>query len=233
MLRCNGRSTGSVAMDTADILFIAADRREFAGAMRFWRNIRPAKLRPEQLPVHWARSAVWKDKRILAIANGAGPHRSAHAAQAAPYRTLVNIGFCGALDPKLRIGDIVAGDWWLQPRTSKPFTAGRIASIDHIAQTAEEKKRLRATGAIVVEMEAAGLEKLPCYCIKSVSDLADESFANDLNSVLQPDGRLNVARLLMYACLRPFSRIPELKRLQQRAEIASNNLGEFLESCEF
>jgi hypothetical protein len=215
-------------MDTADILFIGADPREFTGAMRFWRDVKPVKL-----PVHWARSAVWKKKRVLAIANGAGPHRAAHAAGAARYSVLVNVGFCGALDPSLRIGDIVAGDRWLQPHTSKRYVSGPLASIDYIAQTAEEKSRLRATGAIAVEMEAAGLEKLPCYCIKAVSDLAGESFANDLNGALRPDGRINVPRLLLHACLRPFSRVPELKRLQRRAEIASNSLGEFLASCEF
>jgi adenosylhomocysteine nucleosidase len=215
-------------MDTADILFIAADPREFAGAMRFWSEIRPAEL-----PVHWARSAIWKNKRILAIANGAGPHRSAAAERVASYRLLVNMGFCGALDPKLRIGDIVVGDRWLKPRTSSSYVPGPIASVEYIAQTAVEKRRLRDTGAIAVEMESAGLEKLPFYCIKSVSDLADESFANDLNGVLQPDGRASVSKLLFHACLRPFSRIPELRRLQRNAGIASNSLGEFLESCEF
>jgi nucleoside phosphorylase len=213
---------------TADILFIAADPREFAGAMRRWSKVTPLKL-----PVHWARSAIWKGKRIVAIANGAGPHRAAQAAYAFPYKVLVNLGFCGALDPRLKIGDIVVGDWWLQPRSRKTYVSGRIASIDHIAQTSEEKRQLRDTGAIAVEMEAAGLEKLPCYCIKAVSDLADETFENDLNAVLRPDGRMNIPLLLFKACLWPVPRFRELKRLQERSEIASNSLGDFLESCEF
>jgi hypothetical protein len=215
-------------MDTADILFIAAEPREFAGAMRFWSDIQPAKL-----PVHWSRSAIWKKKRIIAIANGAGPNRSAQAAAAASYETLINIGFCGGLDPKLKIGDIVVGDSWLQPRAANPHTVGRIASIGRIAQTGEEKHRLHAAGAVAVEMEAAGLGSRPFYCIKSVSDLADETFANDFNAVLRPDGRMSVPKLLLNACFSPFSRLPELKRLQRRSIIASNTLGEFLESCEF
>jgi hypothetical protein len=215
-------------MDTVDILFIAADPREFEGAMRYWRKVKPVNL-----PVHWARSATWRKRKILAVANGAGPHRAARAARVAPYKVLVNVGFCGALDPKLQIGDIVVGDWWLQPRSSKPYVAGRIASIDHIAQTAGEKRWLREKEFVAVEMEAAGLDELPCYCIKAVSDLADETFANDLNKVLEPDGRINIPKLLLHACLRPFSRFPELKRLQQRATLASYQLGEFLDSCEF
>jgi adenosylhomocysteine nucleosidase len=215
-------------MDTADILFIAADSREFDGAARFWTDVQPVTL-----PVHWARSALWKNHRIVAIANGAGPHRSAEAVRAVPYRILVNLGFCGALDPQLRVGSIVGGDAWLQPRTTLQHFTGPIASIPHIAQTASEKRRLRDTGALAVEMEMAGLAGRPCYCIKSVSDLADESFANDLNAVLNPDGKMNIPKLLLHACLRPASRFPELIRLQKRAKLASNTLGEFLESCEF
>jgi hypothetical protein len=216
-------------MDTVDIVFIAADAREFEGAMHHWADVQPLML-----PVHWARSATWKGKRIVAIANGAGPRRAAQAASVARFKTLVNLGFCGALDPVLQIGDIVVGNGnWRQPRTFRPHFKGAIASIDHIAQTAFEKRALRQTGAIAVEMEAAGLAGLPCYCIKSVSDLAVESFANDLNSVLNPDGRMNIPKLLWNACLRPASRFPELIRLQERSKLASNTLGEFLESCEF
>ena len=215
-------------MDTADILFIAADPREFDGAAKFWTNVKPVPL-----PVHWARTARWKNRRIVAIANGAGPHRSAEAARAVPYRTLVNLGFCGALDPRLQVGSIVVGDAWLQPRTSHQHSTGPIASIAHIAQTAAEKRELRDTGALAVEMEVAGLAGRPCYCIKSVSDLADESFANDLNAVLNRDGRMNIPKLLLNACLRPATRFPELFRLKNRAQLASNTLGEFLESCEF
>jgi purine-nucleoside phosphorylase len=215
-------------MDIADILFIAADPMEFAGPMESWRNVQVL-----QLPVHWARTAYWKKKRIVAIANGAGPHRSAEAAHACPHKTLVNIGFCGAVDPRLKVGDIVVGDWWLQPKSSRPYISGGIASLDHIAQTAEEKRELRQGGYIAVDMEIAGLEGRPCYCIKAVTDLASETFANDLNAVLQPDGKMNITQLLLFALLRPLSRIPELKRLQRRAQIASNSLGDFLDTCTF
>ena len=66
--------------------------------------------------------------------------------------------------------------------------AGPIASIDHVAQTVAEKRQLRKTGAIAVEMEAAAvLErarawKVPFYCVRAVSDRASEGFALDLNA---------------------------------------------------
>jgi hypothetical protein len=215
-------------MITADILFIGAEAREFEGAMGYWTDIQPLIL-----PVHWARFATWRGKSIVAIANGAGPRRATQAASAVGFKTLVNVGFCGALDPALKIGDIVVGDAWRQPRTYRAHFKGPIASIDHIAQTVNEKRQLRHKGAIAVEMEAAGLAGLHFYCIKSVSDLAVESFANDFNSVLNADGRVNVSKLLWKAWLRPASRFPELIRLQERSKLASSTLGEFLDSCEF
>jgi nucleoside phosphorylase len=215
-------------MDTADILFIAAEPREFDGARRHWSSVKMLSL-----PVHWSCTATWKSKKIVAIANGAGSRRAAMAESVAPYRVLCNIGFCGALDGALHVGDIVVADGWLTPRSTGRCVMGRIASIDHIAQTVEEKQRLRAAGAIAVEMESAGLENVPGYCIKSVSDLADETFANDFNAVLKPDGRISIPHVLMNACLRPFSRFPELMRLRKRSKIAADSLGDFLESCEF
>jgi hypothetical protein len=215
-------------MVTADLLLIAAEPIEFEGVMKYWASVQPLAL-----SVHWARSATWKGKRIIAIANGAGRKRAAQAASTVSTKALVSLGFCGALDPALRIGDIVVGDAWRQPRTHLPHFKGAIASIDHIAQTAGEKRELRKTGALAVEMEVAGLSGLPCYCIKSVSDLAVESFTNDLNSALAPDGRMNIAKLVLHACLKPLPRFAELLRLQQRAKLASHTLGEFLESCEF
>ncbi len=215
-------------MDTADLLFIAAEPREFDGAVKFWSDVRPLKL-----PVYWSRAATWKSNRVVAIANGAGQARAAGAVKAVPYQKLCNIGFCGALDAKLQIGDIVVGDAWLQPKTKRRHTVGLLASLDHVAQSREEKQQLRATGAVAVEMEASAFRYLPCYCIKSVSDLAEETFANDLNAALQPNGRFSIPTLLMNACARPIVRFSELKRLQTRSRIASDTLGEFLDSCEF
>jgi hypothetical protein len=188
-------------MDIADLLFIGAEPMEFEGATRYWQNIEPVAL-----PVHWARRARWKDKHIVAIANGAGARRSALAASTVKFERLVSMGFCGALDPDLQIGDIVVGSSSPKFVALKPHATGVIASIDHIAQTAEEKSRLRAGGAIAVEMELAGLSGLPCYAIKAVSDLAGENFANDLNSVLNPDGRIDITQLVWHACLRPVAR---------------------------
>lgn len=226
------------------ILFVAAEPRECEPWVGHWNSVHPAKL-----PVHWARTGIWKGTEVLAIANGAGPERARAAVVTAPSPSAVcNIGFCGALDASLRIGDIfVATEVRNGSRTysarnphgTRPRKAGALASQPRIACTAAEKLRLRNSGALAVEMEAAGAavasEKLnvPFYCIRAVSDLADEDFANDFNHCIMPDGRFNIARLLLGACASPIKRFGELIRLSKRTKLASHNLGEFLADCNF
>jgi nucleoside phosphorylase len=113
-----------------------------------------------------------------------------------------------------------------------------MASIDRVAQTAAEKGALRARGAGAVEMEAAGVAEaagrlnLPVYCIRSVTDLAGESFALDFNAALREDGRFDAARILLQAVRKP-SAFPGLIRLRRRCQTASRNLGDFLAGCRF
>ena len=220
------------------ILFIAADPREFTGFLPHWQQIQPLPL-----PVHWARTGRWKGREVHAIANGAGADRAFAAVLAAPKSSAIcNIGFCGALDEALRIGDVFVAtkvqngsrSWpALQPDDSPEAPSGAVASIDHVAQTAAEKSNLRATGASIVEMEAAGVARasedldLPFYCIRAVSDLADEDLATNFNAALKPDGRFSPIRLMTQL------KLGELIRLKQRTDLASKKLGEFLAATTF
>jgi adenosylhomocysteine nucleosidase len=223
---------------TSSILFIAADPREFTGFLSHWHQIQPLPL-----PVHWARTGRWRGREVHAIANGAGAERAFAAVLVAPKSSAIcNIGFCGALDEALRIGDIVVGtevrngarSWpALVPDDTPDAPTGTVASIDHIAQTAAEKSNLRATGASIVEMEAAGVARasedldLPFYCIRAVSDLAREDFATDFNAALKPDGRFSIFRLVTQL------KLGELIRLKQRTDLASKKLGDFLAASTF
>lgn len=219
------------------MLFVAADPREFTGLLVHWQQVAPM-----QLPVNWARSGQWKGREVYAIANGAGADRAFAAVLVAPRCSAIcNIGFCGALDDKLRIGDIVIGtqvqqsgwSWFTQIPQGVGAARGVVASIDHVAQTAAEKRTLRATGASIVEMESAGVARaaedldVPFYCIRAVSDLANETFATDFNAALGSDGRFSPLRLAMQL------KLGELLRLKQRTELASKKLGDFLDAANF
>jgi len=222
---------------TNSLLFIAADPRECTGLLSHWEQVQPL-----QLPVHWARTGRWKGREVTAIANGAGAERAFAAVLVAPKASAVcNIGFCGALDESLQIGDVFvateirngANVWPACVPDTPDSPTGAVASIDHIAQTAAEKSNLRASGASIVEMEAAGVARasedldLPFYCIRAVSDLAHEDFVNDFNAALGPDGRFSILRLAKQLKFR------ELLRLKQRTALASKRLGDFLAATTF
>jgi adenosylhomocysteine nucleosidase len=190
--------------------------------------------------------------RMLLVANGAGAHRAAAAVDDALASfqpdAIVSLGFCGALDPDLAIADIVVGTSVFAggrafaaetPNAGRPHSLGPVCTLDHVAQTAAEKSELRATGAIAVDMEAAGVAEraqslgLPFFCIKSVTDLAGENMANDFNAALRSDGRFDTIRILASCLRKPWVRLPELFRLRRRCARAARSLGDFIADCRF
>jgi nucleoside phosphorylase len=223
------------------LLLIAAEPREFQGLLKFCRNVRRLAW-----PVDWARAVELNGRESWLVANGAGPARAAQAVDVAQSfgkpGLICSMGYCGALVEEMNVGAIFVAERvrtcdkeyvTVRPECEQPFQAGVLASIGHVAQTAEEKRELRRSGAWAVEMEAAGVaakaEELhaPLCCIKSVTDLAGESFHLDLNRALRPDGRFDTMQLIAASCRRPLKRLPELLRLASRA------LGEFIGHCRF
>jgi len=228
---------------TAPLLFVAADPRECEPWVAHWKGLEKLSL-----PVHWARAGKWRDSPVIALANGAGWERAYSAVQTVrDARAVCNIGFCGALDEALHIGEIVlatsiqgpGGDYKVASPESPAAATGPLISVSRIAQTAAEKRDLRKSGGLVVEMEAAGAARaseelgVPFFCVRAVSDLANEDFANNFNDFFMSDGRIHIPRLLAGALHSPVKRFGELIRLSGRAALASKNLGEFLANCTF
>ena len=226
------------------LLFVAADRMEFTGLLSRGEAVRPAGI-----AVDFSQFARLFGNDILAVANGIGRKRAVAAVGASTAfhpDAVVSIGFCGALDTALQIGDIVVGSSIIGlaggnacPTCTHTAASGPICSIDHVARTAAEKARLRKSGAIAVEMEAAGVAartqalNLPFYCIKSVTDLADEDMANDFDSAVRSDGHFDTIRILTGTLRHPTVRIRELIRLRNRCVRAARVLGEFIADCRF
>ena len=228
-------------------MLVGAEAREFGGVLRFCGNVRPLGW-----PVHWSRSAEMNGREVLLAANGAGAARAAAAVEAAHraggLELICSMGFCGALEDDMGIGDIFVAEQVqadgvefpaAKPETMRPHHTGVLASINHVAQTADEKAALHRRGASAVEMEAAGAAAkaagygLPFYCVRSVTDLAGESFHLDLNSALRSDGKFATMQLIAASCRRPISLLPELLRLGRRSYTAARTLGEFLADCRF
>lgn len=229
------------------LLLVASDAMEFRGILSSMENPREASH-----PVDWARAGKLNGHELLLVANGVGRARAAAAVDAACAAfhpdQVASIGFCGALDPDLRVADVVAATciarggqrYSALPVPGKgAFRTGIVQSIDRVARTAEEKRALRAQGGTVVEMEAAGVAEraealgLPFFCVRVVTDLAGEDMANDFNFALRSDGHFDTMRILGGVLRHPSARLPELIRLQQRCARAARSLGDFFADCRF
>lgn len=217
---------------------IAAYARELAGlAPRL-------EGRSALAPAHgldYAEQGTLAGRRWVLAANGAGPRLAAIAARSCgPVDRIVTTGFCGALDPALAPADVVVCDRVIDSDSNRRFrTADAFGATclsgDRVIQSAREKAELRqTTGAGVVEMEAAGVAAeaealgVPLHCIRVVTDTADEDMRIDFNAARDETGRFRTGRILASALRRPRTGIPELLKLNERAKLASERLGDYL-----
>jgi adenosylhomocysteine nucleosidase len=216
-------------------LIVAAEAREFEGILK-----RAGEVRPLPWPgAAFSRQAAWKNSRWFLIANGPGPRLVERALERKPdVDRILSVGFCGALDPALRIGDIVVSGE-VPKGVGASFVQGDVVSVDRVAITAQNKRELReATGASVVEMESAAVAQrardwnIPFGCVRVVSDAAGEDLPLDFNRYRDADGRFERTRIALAALGRPFTVLPGLVRLGRHCRQAAEQLGEFLANCE-
>jgi adenosylhomocysteine nucleosidase len=237
------------------ILYVAAEAAELKPMAALLTGLRKLNW-----PLAYAHEGLWEGRRLLLAANGAGPALAARAVETAiraitaadlsssSLEAVVSTGLCGGLDPTLRRSDVVVATEVLALKSGesypcaavesgRPAFSGTVVSDDRIVGSAAEKSRLRASsGAVAVEMEAAGVAArvkragLPFCCIKVVSDSAEESFALDLNQMRTGEGRIARGKIVFHALKRP-NLLPGLFQLKRRSDEAARVLGEFLVSC--
>jgi adenosylhomocysteine nucleosidase len=196
-------------------LLAAAERREFDGILkRFGDGEKRADIRAE-----FAREISAHGDRWLLIANGPG---AASVDEGLKIRMevdgMISTGFCGALDPALRVGDIVH----------------EVLTLDRVAVTAAEKRELREkTQARAVDMESAAIGRkaaewgVSFRVIRAVSDTAGEDMPLDFNSYRDAEGRFSRTRIALAALARPFAAVPGLLRLDRNCRVAAESIGEF------
>lgn len=208
--------TNSAAVGSLTWLIVASEDREFAGIIK--------------------RQGASKTRWVM-LTSGPGSRLVSKALrERQDVDGIVSIGFCGALDPSLEIGDIVvAGD---EVQSLRAFVPGKILCADRVAVTAAEKRALREqTGAIAVDMESAAVAAkarewgVPFRCIKVVSDTANEDMPLDFNECRTDAGHFSRTRIALAATRRPFTAIPALLRLDRNSRKAAEKLGEFLADC--
>jgi adenosylhomocysteine nucleosidase len=166
---------------------------------------------------------------------GATPARRAAEAAIALYRPdrLQSVGFAGALDPTLHVGDIFEPAVIIDARDGSRFEIGDatghgvLVSFMAVAGVEQKAKLARAYLAQAVDMEAASVAaaaRVHGIRFASTKAISDE-FNFDLpemESFIDTQGRFRTAAFVAFAALRPWlwTRIATLARAGSKAEKA-------------
>lgn len=180
---------------------------------------------------------------VRVIVTGMGPQNTERCVRASleTFRAerVLTCGFAGALNPELRVGDVVydsattAAGFQSDLRSlgAKP---ARFVCSARVAVTAADKRELRrATGADAVEMESGTVHSvcrnrgILCLTLRGISDAADEDLPLDFNRLQNPDCSLNYGRLALAVAKSP-GRIGALRRLQRNCQHAAEELARIL-----
>ncbi len=154
-------------------------------------------------------------------------------------RIVFSSGFTGALNPDLRVGDVL-----FDVATTRSELFPRLKSLgaqpatflcdERVAITVQEKLTLRArSGSDAVEMESKIISEvcashgIECMTLRAVSDSAHEDLPLDFNALMTSEQRLSPARLA-FAIARAPHKIPALVRLGKNSTRAAEQLARVL-----
>jgi adenosylhomocysteine nucleosidase len=153
---------------------------------------------------------------VTGVGRKAAGEAASRLLEHAPIPALVvAAGFCGALVPALRVGDIV--------------TSPRIFTADHIVGTPAEKRLLaEQQNADAVDMESAAIADacaargVPFRAVRAVSDAADTALSPDLVQLLS-GGNVSPWKAVR-ALVRKPALLGEFLRLARDTKLASRTL---------
>ena len=160
---------------------------------------------------------------VRILVSGVGGHRARISADVVirefSPRLLIAAGFCGALIPTLRVGDIV--------------TSPRIVTVDSLVSDPAEKRRLAELhSADAVDMESAAIaevcaaKSVEFLAVRAVSDTSDTALSPELVRLLS-GGNVSVLKVCR-ALVRKPSLLREFMRLRRDTKLAARNLAEAL-----
>ena len=180
---------------------------------------------------------------VSVLVTGMGRKNSERALLQSLPQTLPSLvltcGFAGALDPRLKIGDVVFEidpDSRLGPSLQEAGAApAKFHCATRVATTVAEKTALRkSTGADVVEMESQFIRqlcrerKIPSATLRAISDSALDDLPLDFNELMTEDDSLSFSKLAL-ALMKSPGKIPQLMQLQKNTRLAAEKLGAVLE----
>jgi adenosylhomocysteine nucleosidase len=188
------------------------------------------------------RFRFFENGEVVVVCGGIGAAASRRASEAViaifDPQIVCSAGFVGALDPKLKVGDLVrpssvinAGDG---SRTLVEGGEGVLVSFESVASPAQKSKLRDSFGAETVDMEAATVARAAeargkeFTAVKAVSDEIDFEFPA-MERFVDADGKFSQGGFAWYAAVRPWL-WPRVMRLARNSNRASRALCAYLDT---
>jgi len=191
------------------VAIIAAMEREVKPLIRNW-QVRTIEHdgRPYRL---------FENGEAALICGGIGAEAARHATEAVIQdvgpEQVVSVGFAGALDGSLKVGQVVEPSIVINAadgaRTEVGSGAGTLVSTKAVADKDQKSRLAKAYGATAVDMEAAAVAQgaqargVGFGAIKAISDAADFSLPS-MDRFVAADGTFQSVRFACHAALRPW-----------------------------
>jgi adenosylhomocysteine nucleosidase len=169
---------------------------------------------------------------VALVCGGVGPEAARRAAEAilSVYEPEVvySAGFAGALESRLKVGDLVQPQWVINASDSSRVNVdagdGVLVSFGAVASPTQKAKLHDSFGAQAVDMEAAAvgraaeLRGVRFAVVKVISDESDFVFP-PIERFVGSDGRFLEGRFAWFAALRPWlwPRVLQMARNSSRA----------------
>jgi adenosylhomocysteine nucleosidase len=200
----------------------------------------------------------WGKQNIVLVRSGVGRQRAEDATLQVIDRfqpsTLISIGYAGAVQPDLNVGDLVIADTiieekkkgkyspdsgWLNRAKDVPYpegfkaVVGGLLTVDNVIHDSLSKQKIGENYSVqAVEMETSAIAKvaeekdIPLLSLRVISDRLDQELL-DSSSFLGSDGEISTLKAGWYVLTHPGS-IKSALSLSSQTQIATQALTKFL-----
>lgn len=200
----------------------------------------------------------WGKQSIVLVRSGVGQQRAEDATLQVIDRfqpsTLVSIGYAGAVQPDLNVGDLVIADTIIEEKKKGKYSpdsgwlnrakdihcpegfkavVGGLLTVDNVIHDSLSKQELGKNYSVqAVEMETSAIAKVaeekdvPLLSLRVISDRLDQELL-DSSSFLGSDGEISTLKAGWYVLTHPGS-IKSALSLRSQTQIATQALTKFL-----
>jgi len=210
------------------VAYVAALKREVAPLIKGWQRT--------QTTYSGRNFEFFENGGTVLVCGGIGAEAARRATEAVIQlhhpKEVVSVGFVGALDPNLRVGDVFEPAIVVDARDGRRVAAnhgiGVLVSVSSVADSEQKGKLAGAYQAQTVDMEAASVARggqahgLRFRALKAVSDELRFPMI-PMDRFVDSEGQFRTASFALFAALRP-AIWPTVVRLARNSALASHAL---------